>query len=86
MILKEARGIGTPATRAEIIKGLERQDLLTADGKLVVPPARVDPGAVAVWEMRLDENRVMLWKGASCVLGAPLAAGWSVQFAGDRQA
>ena len=35
--LKEAKGIGTPATRAEIIKGLKRQSLLAADGKLVVP-------------------------------------------------
>jgi DNA topoisomerase len=35
--LKEAKGIGTPATRAEIIKGLKRQNLLAADGKLVVP-------------------------------------------------
>jgi len=35
--LKEARGIGTPATRAEIIKGLKRQNLLAADGKLVLP-------------------------------------------------
>src|ERR1019366_712069 len=36
--LKEAKGIGTPATRAEIIKGLRRQNLLAADGKLVLPP------------------------------------------------
>ena len=35
--LKEAKGIGTPATRAEIIKGLKRQNLLAADGKLVLP-------------------------------------------------
>jgi DNA topoisomerase-3 len=68
--LKEAKGIGTPATRAEIIKGLKRQNLLAADGKLVVPtpaglqlfellrgaaPALVDPGTTALWEMRLDE-------------------------------
>lgn len=68
--LKEAKGIGTPATRAEIIKGLKRQNMLAADGKLVVPtpaglqlfqllkgaaPALVDPGMTAVWEMRLDE-------------------------------
>ncbi len=68
--LKEAKGIGTPATRAEIIKGLKRQNLLVADGKLVVPtpaglklfellrgaaPALVDPGTTAVWEMRLDD-------------------------------
>jgi DNA topoisomerase-3 len=68
--LKEAKGIGTPATRAEIIKGLKRQNLLAADSKLVVPtpaglqlfevlrgaaPALVDPGTTAIWEMRLDD-------------------------------
>ncbi|MEO5375629.1 MAG: DNA topoisomerase [Alphaproteobacteria bacterium] len=68
--LKEAKGIGTPATRAEIIKGLKRQNLLATDGRMVVPtaaglqlfellraaaPALVDPGTTAVWEMRLDE-------------------------------
>jgi DNA topoisomerase-3 len=67
--LKEAKGIGTPATRAEIIKGLKRQNLLAADGKLVVPtgaglqlfellrdaaPTLVDPGMTAQWEMHLD--------------------------------
>jgi DNA topoisomerase-3 len=67
--LKEAKGIGTPATRAEIIKGLKRQNLLAAQGKLVVPteaglqlfevlreaaPALVDPGTTAQWEMHLD--------------------------------
>jgi DNA topoisomerase-3 len=68
--LKEAKGIGTPATRAEIIKGLKAQNLLAASGKLVVPtpsglklyellakaaPSLVDPGTTAQWEMRLDE-------------------------------
>jgi len=68
--LKDAKGIGTPATRAEVIKGLKRQNLLAAQGKLVVPtpaglslfellraaaPPLVDPGTTAVWEMRLDE-------------------------------
>jgi DNA topoisomerase III len=68
--LKEAKGIGTPATRAEIIKGLKRQNLLGTQGKLLVPtpaglqlfellrgaaPALVDPGTTAVWEMRLDD-------------------------------
>ncbi|MEI6537490.1 MAG: DNA topoisomerase, partial [Verrucomicrobiaceae bacterium] len=33
--LKEAKGIGTPATRGEIIKGLKAQNLLAASGKLV---------------------------------------------------
>ena len=68
--LKEAKGIGTPATRAEIIKGLKGQNLLTADGKFVVPtsgglqifellrsaaPSLVDPATTATWEMRLDD-------------------------------
>ena len=68
--LKEAKGIGTPATRAEIIKGLKAQNLLTAMGKLVIPtpsglklyevlsqaaPSLVDPGTTAQWEMRLDD-------------------------------
>ena len=69
--LKEAKGIGTPSTRAEIIiKGLKRQNLLAADGKQVLPtpagqqlfellrgaaPALVDPGTTALWEMQLDE-------------------------------
>jgi DNA topoisomerase-3 len=68
--LKEAKGIGTPATRAEIIKGLKLQNLLITEGKLVAPtpaglqlfellrasaPALVDPGTTALWEMRLDE-------------------------------
>jgi DNA topoisomerase-3 len=68
--LKEAKGIGTPATRAEIIKGLKLQRLLAQDGKFVVPtpaalqvfevlrdaaPALVDPGTTAIWEMRLDD-------------------------------
>src|SRR5262249_12567731 len=71
--LKEAKGIGTPATRAEIIKGLKRQNLLAADGNLVVPmpaglqlfellrgaaSALVDPGTTAIWEMRLDDVMV----------------------------
>lgn len=68
--LKEAKGIGTPATRAEIIKGLRKQAMLDADGKWLMPtpaglqlfetlrgaaPALVDPGTTALWEMKLDE-------------------------------
>ena len=68
--LREAKGIGTPATRAEIIRGLKAQDMLTADGKHVVPtarglalfevlqradPALVDPGVTAQLECLLDE-------------------------------
>jgi DNA topoisomerase-3 len=68
--LKEAKGIGTPATRAEIIRGLKTQDFLIADGKNIVPterglslfavleradPALVDPGVTAQMERLLDE-------------------------------
>jgi DNA topoisomerase-3 len=68
--LKEAKGIGTPATRAEIIRGLKTQEFLVADGKHIVPterglalfavleradPALVDPGVTAQMERLLDE-------------------------------
>ena len=68
--LKEAKGIGTPATRAEIIKGLKAQNMLAAHSKFVIPtpaglqlfellrgaaPVLVDPGTTAIWEMRLDD-------------------------------
>jgi DNA topoisomerase-3 len=68
--LKEAKGIGTPATRAEIIRGLKAQDFLAIDGKHVVPtarglslyavleradPALVDPGVTAQMERLLDD-------------------------------
>ena len=68
--LKEAKGIGTPATRAEIIGGLKRQDFLMAQGKNIVPtetglrlfdvlreadPALVDPGLTAQLECLLDD-------------------------------
>src|SRR4051812_28541791 len=68
--LKEAKGIGTPATRAEIIRGLKSQDFLTVAGKHIVPtdrglslfavleqadPALVDPGVTAQMERLLDE-------------------------------
>ena len=56
--LKEAKGIGTPATRAEIIGGLKQQGFLTAQGKNIVPTEtglslfavleRADPTLVAV--------------------------------------
>src|SRR4051812_22384509 len=67
--LKEAKGIGTPATRAAVIEGLKRQGLLAPSGKWIVPteaglelhallsaaaPELVDPGTTAVWELRLD--------------------------------
>jgi len=68
--LKEAKGIGTPATRAEIIGGLKKQNFLIADGKNIVPteiglflfgvlkqadPALVDPGLTAQLECLLDD-------------------------------
>ena len=68
--LKEAKGIGTPATRAEIIGGLKRQDFLVAQSKNIVPtetglklfgvlkeadPALVDPGVTAQLECLLDD-------------------------------
>jgi DNA topoisomerase III len=68
--LKEAKGIGTPATRAEIIGGLKKQNFLIAQGKHIVPtetglslfgvlkqadPALVDPGVTAQLECLLDD-------------------------------
>jgi DNA topoisomerase-3 len=68
--LKEAKGIGTPATRAEIISGLGKQGFLIARGKNIVPtetglslfgilkqadPALVDPGVTAQLECLLDD-------------------------------
>ena len=68
--LKEAKGIGTPATRGEIIGGLKKQDFLITQGKNIVPtetglslfgvlkradPALVDPGVTAQLECLLDD-------------------------------
>jgi DNA topoisomerase-3 len=68
--LKEAKGIGTPATCAEIIGGLKKQGFLIAQGKNIVPtetglslfgvlkqadPALVDPGVTAQLECLLDD-------------------------------
>src|SRR5437667_3922472 len=68
--LKEAKGIGTPATRAEIIGGLKKQGFVSAQGKHIVPteagmslfgvlkqadPALVDPGVTAQLECLLDD-------------------------------
>ena len=68
--LKEAKGIGTPATRGEIIAGLKKQDFLTVREKNIVPsdrglalfgvleradPALVDPGVTAELECLLDD-------------------------------
>jgi DNA topoisomerase-3 len=79
--LKEAKGIGTPATRAEIIGGLKKQGFLVADGKNIVPtetglslfgvlkqadPALVDPGLTAQLECLLDEVLI----GKQAMVGA----------------
>jgi DNA topoisomerase III len=68
--LKEAKGIGTPATRAEIIGGLKKQSFLVTNGKNIVPtatglalfdvlkradPALVDPEVTAELECLLDD-------------------------------
>jgi DNA topoisomerase-3 len=68
--LKRAKGIGTPATRAEIIGGLKKQGFLIAQGRNTVPtaaglslfgvlkqadPALVDPGVTARLECLLDD-------------------------------
>ena len=68
--LKEAKGIGTPATRAAVITGLKLQNFLAQSGKHIVPtdagltlfktlktaaPELVDPGVTAMWEMNLDD-------------------------------
>src|SRR5215212_2773632 len=67
--LKDAKGVGTPATRAAIIEGLKRQGLLVPSDKWIVPteaglelyillseaaPLLVDPGTTALWELKLD--------------------------------
>lgn len=63
--LKETRGIGTQATRADVVKGLLEQSQITKTGKSFAPtrggmelyntlvsicPNVVDPGRTAVWE------------------------------------
>ena len=68
--LKEAKGIGTPATRSEIIAGLKKQGFLAAQGKNIAPterglalfaileradPALVDAGVTAELECLLDD-------------------------------
>ena len=68
--LKEAKGIGTPATRGEVIAGLKKQGFLMVRAKNIVPseqglalfgvlesadPALVDPGVTAELECLLDD-------------------------------
>lgn len=68
--LKEAKGLGTVATRDQIIKGLLDQKQLTEAKKTIVPtnggldlftllyrldPRLVDPATTAEWELKIDE-------------------------------
>ena len=64
--LKESKGIGTEATRANIIETLKERGYLTAEKKSLVstalgrevidltPPSLKDPITTAVWEERLE--------------------------------
>ncbi len=64
--LKEARGIGTEATRAKVLETLKERGYLAADRKALVstplgrevialtPPALKDPITTADWESRLE--------------------------------
>jgi DNA topoisomerase-3 len=67
--LKETSGIGTVATRAEVIKTLRERGYIEDQGKHIVstatgrelidvlPTQLTDPAMTAVWEERLDELR-----------------------------
>lgn len=67
--LKEAKGIGTPATRGDIVKNLKGQGQIVEKGKSIHPtsggmdlwrvlkkscPNVVDPGRTALWETLFD--------------------------------
>ena len=67
--LKEAKGIGTPATRGDVVKGLFTQGQIVAKGKSIMPteggmllyrklmevcPNVVDPARTALWETIFD--------------------------------
>lgn len=64
--LREAKGLGTPATRASIIETLKKRGWLeekkktlrsTADARRIIamlPKMLTDPGTTALWEMALD--------------------------------
>lgn len=63
--LREAKGIGTPATRGEVVKGLKRQDQIVEKGKSIMPT----PGGMALWRMLnefcpniVDPGRTALWE------------------------
>ncbi|MCE6959249.1 recombinase RmuC [Cereibacter sphaeroides] len=67
--LKEAKGIGTPATRGDVVKGLLQQGQIVRKAKSLMPtegglqlykvlmevcPNVVDPGRTAIWETLFD--------------------------------
>lgn len=67
--LKEAKGIGTPATRGDVVKGLLAQGQIVLKGKTLQPtpggmdlykilrdvaPNLIDPARTAQWEMAFD--------------------------------
>ena len=57
--LKEAKGIGTPATRAEIIGGLKKQGFLTAQGKHIVPtPAEGHQTSARLQDVDIDLPKI----------------------------
>lgn len=65
-ILKETSGIGTGATRADIIEGLKAKALILKNGRQLIsspgarvmvsslPPELVDPALTAIWEEQLE--------------------------------
>lgn len=67
--LRDAKGIGTPATRGEVVKGLKQQGQIVEKGKSLMPteggmklwellravcPNVVDPARTALWETIFD--------------------------------
>ena len=79
--LKEAKGIGTPATRGDVLKGLLAQGQIIQKGKSLMPseggmklyqvlmnvcPNVVDPARTAIWETLFD----MVEKGKIDALAA----------------
>src|SRR5271166_4007409 len=97
--LKEAKGIGTPATRAEIIGGLKKQAFLIAQGKNIVPtetglslfgalkqadPSLVDPGLTAQLECLLDEVVIGKLQEGAATGGPPLLGAAIAGDAGSR--
>ena len=59
--LKEAKGIGTAATRGEIIKGLKSQNLLNVVGRKLMPT----PGAMEIYYTLRDVAPELLEPGAT---------------------